>query len=64
MLGNAAYAFANVYKARKYLKWQPRISFEDGMNELIQNINYWDKAPLWNKKSINKSTKTWFKYLS
>ena len=61
--GEPDITFANIYKARKYLKWQPRMSFEDGMNELIQNINYWDKAPLWNKKSINKSTKTWFKYL-
>ena len=31
--------------------------------ELLKNIDYWRKAPVWNKKSISKATKMWFKYL-
>ena len=37
--------------------------FEDGISELINNINYWKNAPLWNKSNIKKATKNWFKYL-
>ena len=50
-------------KAKNILKWKPKISFEVGIGELIKNINYWKNAPLWNKKSISKATKNWFKYL-
>jgi len=50
-------------KAKKILKWKPKITFKDGINDLLKNINYWKDAPLWNKKSIKKATKNWFKYL-
>jgi UDP-glucose 4-epimerase len=38
--------------------------FEDGINEMLNNISDWKDAPLWNKKKIFKATKLWFKYLS
>ena len=34
-----------------------------GNVNMIENINDWKKAPLWDKKSIDKATKGWFKYL-
>jgi len=55
--------FANINKAIKYLNWQPKILFENGVQELLKNINYWKHAPLWNKQKIQKATKEWFKYL-
>ena len=55
---------ANISKIKRELKWQPEISFEDGIREIMQNIEYWKTAPLWNKKNIAKATKDWFKYLS
>lgn len=54
---------ANISKIRRLLGWKPTISFEKGFNDLIANINYWKTAPLWNKSSINRVTKNWFKYL-
>ena len=51
-------------EAKKILNWSPTISIEDGVDELMNNINYWKKAPIWNKKTIRKATKDWFKYLS
>ena len=30
---------------------------------MLANINDWKNAPLWDKNSIDKATKTWFKYL-
>ena len=54
---------ANIKKALLLLNWQPQIRFEDGIREMIKNINYWKNAPLWEKQSIKKETKNWFKYL-
>jgi UDP-glucose 4-epimerase len=30
---------------------------------MLKNINFWKDAPLWDKNSISKATKVWFKYL-
>ena len=31
---------------------------------MLQNIQNWQDAPLWNKDNINEATKTWFKYMT
>jgi UDP-glucose 4-epimerase len=54
---------ANINKIKKDLKWLPKVTFEDGVKEIIKNIDYWKNAPLWNKKNISEETKLWFKYL-
>ena len=54
---------ANISKIRKELGWFPKISFQAGVKELLGHINYWKSAPLWNKQSIKKATKIWFKNL-
>ncbi len=54
---------ADTAKARKLLKWKPKVSFEDGVKIMLDNIDYWKNAPLWDEKSIEKATEKWFKYL-
>ena len=54
---------ANIKKAKKILKWSPKVSFKDGMSILLKNINYWNDAPLWTKSKIKNQTKNWFKFL-
>ena len=54
---------AKIYKIKKDLKWAPKITFEEGIKKVLQDINNWKKAPLWNKEKINIATKEWFKYL-
>ncbi len=56
--------WSNVKKIKKELKWKPTINFKEGVDEMIENINNWKDAPLWNKGSIKKATKIWFKHLS
>ena len=56
--------WANISKIKKHTGWKPKVSFTDGIKILLNNIDYWKNAPLWDKKSIKKATKTWFKYLS
>ena len=62
--GEPNMTFANIKMAKKKLKWQPLISLKVGINEVLENINYWKNAPLWNSNKIYKATKIWFKYLS
>ncbi|MFH1229709.1 MAG: GDP-mannose 4,6-dehydratase, partial [Candidatus Aenigmatarchaeota archaeon] len=54
---------ADITKARKLLKWKPKVSFEEGVKIMLDNIEYWKNAPLWEPESIKKATEKWFKYL-
>ncbi len=56
--------WADITKIKKDLNWSPKISFEEGVNKMIDDIQSWKDAPLWNKKNIDIATKTWFKYMS
>lgn len=61
--GEPEITHANTNKIKKELNWKPKVSFEDGVKKILNNINYWKDAPLWNKKNIKTATKTWFKYM-
>jgi len=54
---------ADITKAKKLLKWEAKVSFEEGVKKMLENIDYWKNAPLWDEKSIKNTTKEWFKYL-
>ena len=55
--------FANINKIKKDLRWKPKISIKQGVKLLLQDINYWKKAPVWKPKTIQKATRDWFKYI-
>ena len=56
--------FADITKIRTMLGWQPRVSFEEGVAEMLRNIDYWREAPVWNPASIEQATRTWFSMLA
>lgn len=56
--------FASTKKIKKYLNWKPKIDINMGVKQLLLNIEYWKKAPVWTPAKIKKATKTWFKNLS
>jgi UDP-glucose 4-epimerase len=56
--------FADISKIKKNLKWNPEVSFEEGVKIMLDNIDYWKDAPVWNKESIAEANKDWFRYLS
>ena len=56
--------WADITKATNLLNWKPQVSLEDGVQILLDNMEYWVDAPVWDKKSIAKATKQWFEYLS
>jgi len=56
--------WADISKATQLLNWKPEVSLEEGVKAMLDNINYWADAPVWDKKSIAKATEQWFQYLS
>jgi UDP-glucose 4-epimerase len=54
---------ADIGKITTRLGWRPEISLEEGVAKVVENIEYWREAPLWNPANIAEATKTWFKYL-
>ena len=54
---------ANISLIKNDLNWEPKVSIEDGIRDVLKNINYWKKSTLWTKNKIKKATKDWFKYL-
>ena len=61
--GEPDITYADISKIKKFLNWSPLINFDMGIKNVLENINYWKSAPLWNKNKIKKATKNWFKYL-
>ena len=56
--------WAVIFKAQQLLDWHPKVSFEDSIEALLSNIDYWDDASIWDKNSITKAREKWFEYLS
>jgi len=52
---------ANIKKAKKQLKWKPKIDFYEGVRDLLKNLDDWKFAPVWTKSKIAKETQEWFK---
>jgi UDP-glucose 4-epimerase len=55
--------FADITNIKSVLNWNPRISFKEGVQTMLNNIEYWRKAPLWDPGSIEVATRDWFKFL-
>ncbi len=62
--GEPNITFANINKIKKLLNWSPKVPFEEGVKYMLENINYWENAPLWDEKRIENATKNWYKYMS
>jgi UDP-glucose 4-epimerase len=56
--------WADISKIQAQLDWSPQVSFEQGVQRILDNIEYWRNAPLWEPETIAQATRTWFKMLS
>lgn len=56
--------YADTSKIARLLRWTPRVSLEQGVQAMLENIDYWRDAPVWNPDSIADATKAWFEYLA
>ena len=55
--------YADISKIKEELGWYPTISIEDGVGKILENIDYWKEATVWEPESIADATTDWFKYL-
>ena len=55
--------WADIAAIRRDLDWAPKISFEDGVAMMLDEIDAWKDAPLWDPDSIAEATKIWFEHM-
>ena len=55
--------YADITKLKEAIGWKPKVKFEDGVKIMLENIDLWREAPLWDEKTISEATEDWFKYL-
>lgn len=55
--------FGDISRIQRLLGWKARVTFEDGVSRMLEHINDWKDAPVWDPASINQATSTWFRYL-
>jgi len=61
--GEPDVTWADITKIRTELGWEPQVSFEEGVGEMVANIDRWRDAPVWDPDSIAEATQTWFDVL-
>ena len=55
--------YADITKIKNMLGWTPKVTFEDGVKIMLENIEQWRDAPVWDENSIKDATKDWFECL-
>ena len=55
--------YADISKIKDDLGWYPTVSIEEGVDKILENIDYWKEATVWEPESIADATTDWFKYL-
>jgi len=55
--------YADITKIKMLLGWKPKVTFEDGVKIMLDNIEQWREAPVWDESSIKDATKDWFECL-
>lgn len=56
--------WADISKIQRMLGWSPTVSFEAGVATMLEQIEHWADAPVWDPASIEEATRTWFKFLT
>jgi len=46
-----------------YTGWAPEVTFEEGVQIVLENIDYWRSAPVWTPELISEATRDWFRFL-
>ena len=55
--------WADITKIQTQLGWKQMVSFEEGVAEMLKNLDYWRQAPVWDPVSIAAATRNWFAFL-
>lgn len=55
--------WADIGRITSELGWRAEVSFEQGVANIVANIDYWRNAPLWDSQSIAVATRRWFEFM-
>lgn len=55
--------WADTTRINTLLGWHPKVTLEEGVGHILENIDYWREAPVWTPETIKEATADWFKYL-
>jgi UDP-glucose 4-epimerase len=55
--------FADTARIKAELGWRSRVPIEEGVQHMLEAIDYWRDAPVWTPETIAEATKDWFAYL-
>lgn len=55
--------WADITKITTQLDWQPKIALEQGVEQMVAQIEYWRNAPVWDAEKVKVATKTWFEFM-
>lgn len=61
--GEPDITFADTSVIRQRLGWQPQVGFEQGVAIMLDHIEDWRDAPVWDSVSISRATQAWFQHL-
>lgn len=61
--GEPDITFVDITRAKALLSYTPDYSFEQGVQQMLDQIEFWQAAPVWEPDSIKEATRDWFKYL-
>ncbi len=56
--------FADTTKIGKELGWTPKVSLEKGVALMLDHIDHWRDAPVWDPATISDATREWFTHLT
>lgn len=61
--GEPDMTLADTTRIRELLGWKPEVPFDQGVEIMLSNIDYWRDAPVWSPDSIADATAVWFQRL-
>jgi len=60
--GEPYVTFADIVRVTRDLDWAPQVPIEEGVAQILEHIDYWREAPVWEPDTIADATQGWFKY--
>ena len=61
--GEPEVTFADTRKIERGLGWHAQVSFEEGVRRMLEDIELYRDAPVWEPETIAEATADWFRYL-
>lgn len=62
--GEPEITHADIGKIKRDMGWVPKVTIEQGVRELLDNLKLYKDAPVWDADSIAQATKSWFEVLT